>query len=115
VWGTGTASREYLYVKDAAHAIVRAAEVRDSPEPLNLGTNCEITIRETVETIAEVVGFTGSLVWDPTKPDGQPRRRVDASQAELALSWKAQVSFRDGLSNTVTWYLANRELAEQPV
>ena len=113
VWGTGAASREYLYVDDAAAAIVRAAEVHDSPEPLNLGTNREITIRETVETIAEVVGFTGELVWDPTKPDGQPRRRVDASRAEEALGWHAHMTFREGIANTVRWYLDNRELAER--
>ena len=113
VWGTGSASREYLYVEDAAAAIVRAAEVRDSVEPLNLGNNHEITIRETVETIAEVVGFTGKLVWDPSKPDGQPRRRVDASEAERALQWKAQVTFRAGLEKTVEWYLTHREEAER--
>lgn len=113
VWGTGTASREYLYVEDAAAAIVLAAEVHDSPEPLNLGTNREITIRETVETIAEVVGFTGDLVWDSSKPDGQPRRRVDASRAEQALGWTAQMNFRKGLEATVEWYLANRTIAEQ--
>lgn len=113
VWGTGTASREYLYVDDAAAAIVLAAEVHDSPEPLNLGTNREITIRETVETIAEVVGFTGDLVWDATKPDGQPRRRVDAGRAEQALGWTAQTDFREGLAATVDWYLANRDVAEQ--
>ena len=113
VWGTGSASREYLYVEDAAAAIVRAAEVRDSAEPLNLGNNHEITIRETVETIAEVVGFTGKLVWDPSKPDGQPRRRVDASEAERALQWKAQVTFRAGLEKTVEWYLTHREEAER--
>jgi GDP-L-fucose synthase len=113
VWGTGTASREYLYVDDAAGAIVLAAEVHDSPEPLNLGTNREITIRETVETIAQVVGFTGELVWDSTKPDGQPRRRVDAGRAERALGWTARMDFREGLKATVSWYLANRAIAEQ--
>ena len=113
VWGTGTASREYLYVDDAAAAIVLAAEVHESPEPLNLGTNREITIRETVETIARVVGFTGDLVWDSTKPDGQPRRRVDATNAEHALGWTAQMDFRKGLESTVAWYLANRAVAEQ--
>ena len=113
VWGTGAASREYLYVEDAAAAIVRAAEVHESPEPLNLGTNREITIRETVETIAEVVGFAGDLVWDSSKPDGQPRRRVDASRAEHALGWTARMDFRKGLENTVAWYLANRAIAEQ--
>jgi GDP-L-fucose synthase len=113
VWGTGTASREYLYVDDAAEAIVLAAETHDSPEPLNLGTNREITIRETVETIAEVVGYTGDLVWDANKPDGQPRRRVDAGRAEHALGWTARMDFRKGLEATVAWYLAHRDIAEQ--
>jgi len=115
VWGTGTASREYLYVDDAAAAIVLATEVHESPEPLNLGANREITIRETVETIARVVGFTGDLVWDSTKPDGQPRRRIDAKNAEHALGWTAQTDFRKGLESTVAWYLANRDLANRAV
>lgn len=114
VWGTGSASREYLYVDDAAAAIVLAAEVHEGVEPINLGTDREITIRETVETIAELTGFTGELVWDSTKPDGQPRRRIDPSRAEQLLGWRAQMSFRDGLRNTIDWYLANRKLAEQP-
>ena len=113
VWGTGTASRDYLYVVDAAQAIVLAAQVRNSPEPLNLGNNREVTIRETVETIARIVGFNGTLVWDSSKPDGQPRRRVDASRAERELGWHASTTFEDGLRNTVEWYLANREQAEK--
>jgi GDP-L-fucose synthase len=112
VWGTGAASRDYLYVGDAADAIVLAAELHDDTEPLNLGNNREITIRETAETIARVVGFDGDLVWDSTKPDGQPRRRVDASRAEAALDWHASTSFEDGLRATVEWYLANRAVAE---
>ena len=84
VWGTGSASREYLYVDDAAQAIVAAAERYEGSEPINLGTNHEVTIRETVETIARLVGFTGELRWDPSKPDGQPRRRVDATRANAA-------------------------------
>ena len=112
VWGTGAASRDYLYVSDAAAAIVLAAELHDGTEPLNLGNNREITIRETAETIARVVGFDGDLVWDSTKPDGQPRRRVDASRAESALGWHAHTSFEDGLRATVEWYLANRAIAE---
>ena len=111
-WGTGAASRDYLYVSDAAAAIVLAAELHDGTEPLNLGNNREITIRETAETIARVVGFDGDLVWDSTKPDGQPRRRVDASRAEAALGWQAGTSFEDGLRATVEWYLANRAVAE---
>ncbi|MGI9051581.1 MAG: GDP-L-fucose synthase family protein [Ilumatobacteraceae bacterium] len=118
VWGTGTASREYLYVDDAAEAIVLAAE-QDDPstgvvEPINLGTDREVTIRETVETIARLVGFDGELRWDPTKPDGQPRRRVDPSRAERVLGWRAGTPFESGLRNTIEWYLANRADAERP-
>ena len=80
VWGTGRASREYLYADDAARAIVMAAELYESSQPVNLGTNHEVTIRETVELIASMVGYDGELVWDPTKPDGQPRRRVDPTR-----------------------------------
>ncbi|MET0578194.1 MAG: GDP-L-fucose synthase, partial [Ilumatobacteraceae bacterium] len=97
VWGTGRASREYLFVDDAAEAIVLAAEIHDGPDPINLGTDHEVTIRETVETIARIVGFDGELRWDPTKPDGQPRRRVDAGRAEHVLGWRARMPFEDGL------------------
>jgi GDP-L-fucose synthase len=113
VWGTGRASREYLYVDDAAEAIVLAAEVHDGTEPINLGSDREITIRETAETIARLVGFDGELRWDPSKPDGQPRRRVDASRAEHLLGWRARTSFDDGLRATIDWYLANRAAAER--
>ena len=113
VWGTGRASREYLYVDDAAEAIVLAAEVHDGTEPINLGSDREITIRETAETIARLVGFDGELRWDPSKPDGQPRRRVDASRAEHLLGWRAHTSFEDGLRATIDWYLANRSEAER--
>lgn len=113
VWGTGTASRDYLYADDAAEAIVLAAEVHTGTEPINLGNNREVTIRETAETIARVVGFDGALVWDPTKPDGQPRRRVDATRAEHELGWHAHTDFEDGIRNTVAWYLANRAEAEK--
>jgi len=113
VWGTGSASREYLYVDDAADAIVAAAERYEGREPINLGTNHEITIRETVEIIAELVGFTGELRWDPSKPDGQPRRRVDPTRANEMLGWRATTSFADGLRNTIDWYVANRAEAER--
>ena len=113
VWGTGTASREYLYVEDAAEAIVIAAEHYEGVEPINLGTNREITIRETVETIAKMVGYEGELAWDPTKPDGQPRRRVDPGRAEALLGWRAQMPFEQGLRHTIDWYLANRAEAER--
>ncbi len=113
VWGTGRASREYLYVDDAAEAIVLAAEHVTSTDPVNLGTDHEITIRETVERIATLVGFTGDLVWDPTQPDGQPRRRVDPSRAEALFGWRAQMPFEEGLRRTIDWYLANRAEAER--
>jgi GDP-L-fucose synthase len=113
VWGTGRASREYLFVDDAAEAIVLAAEVHDGTEPINLGSDREITIRETAETIARLVGFDGELRWDPTKPDGQPRRRVDASRAERLLGWRARTPFEDGLRATIDWYLDNRSEAER--
>lgn len=113
VWGTGSASRDYLFADDAAEAILRAAEVPTTAEPINLGNDREVTIRETAETIARVVGFTGSLVWDPSRPDGQPRRRVDASRAERILGWRAHTDFEDGLRRTVEWYLANRAEAER--
>ena len=113
VWGTGRASREYLYVDDAAEAIVLAAEVHEGTEPINLGTDHEVTIHETVETIARLVGFDGELRWDPTKPDGQPRRRVDATPAEHLLGWRAAKPFEVGLSETIEWYRANRTEAER--
>ena len=113
VWGTGTASRDYLFVQDAADAVVLAAQLRDSAEPLDLGNNREVTIRETAETIARIVGFDGELAWDSTRPDGQPRRRVDATRAEAELGWHSSTDFEDGLRRTVEWYLANREYAEK--
>ncbi|TSA52084.1 MAG: GDP-L-fucose synthase [Actinobacteria bacterium] len=113
VWGTGSASRDYLFADDAADAILLASELRTTAEPLNLGNNREVTIRETAETIARIVGFAGSLVWDPTRPDGQPRRRVDASRAERELGWHSHTDFEDGLRQTVDWYRANRAVAEQ--
>ena len=98
VWGTGRASREYLYVDDAAEAIVIAAGIEVEPgtvpEPVNLGTDHEVTVRETAETIARLVGFDGELRWDPTRPDGQPRRRVDATRAEHVLGWRASDAVR---------------------
>lgn len=113
VWGTGSASREYLYVDDAAAAIVRAGEVDTSAEPINLGADREVTIKETVETVARLVGFEGELRWDASKPDGQPRRAVDGSRAREVLGWDPQVEFHDGLRATIDWYLANRSDAER--
>ena len=118
MWGTGAASGECLGVSDAARAVVAAAagELPDGPlEPFNLGTDREVTIRETVETIARLVGFDGELRWDASRPDGQPRRRVDATRARERLGWEPEVGFETGLRATIDWYLANRAEAERPV
>lgn len=112
VWGTGSASREFLFVDDAAEGIVAATEHYDGAEPVNLGTDEERPIRELVPLIAELVGFTGEIRWDPSKPDGQPRRRVDTSRAKELFGFTASVTFEDGLRRTIDWYLANREAAE---
>ena len=112
VWGTGAASREYLYVDDAAEGIVTAAELYDDAEPVNLGTDHEITIRETVERIAAMTGFTGELRWDPSRPDGQPRRRTDPRRAERSFGWRASMPFEQGLSTTIEWYRAHRVEAD---
>ncbi len=115
VWGTGTASREFLYVDDAAEGIALAAERYDGPEPVNLGTGQEITIRELVALIADATGFTGEIRWDPSKPDGQPRRALDTSRARARFGFEARTSFRDGLSRTVeTYRLAQRRAAAAP-
>jgi GDP-L-fucose synthase len=108
VWGTGSASREFLYVEDCARAIVLATERYDKPEPVNLGAGREITIRELVEMITELTGFAGEVAWDPTKPDGQPRRCLDVSRAEREFGFRATTNFVDGLRTTVEWYRAER-------
>ena len=104
VWGTGSASREFLYVDDAAEAIVLAAEKYDGPEPVNLGVGQEITIRELVELTVEVTGFTGEIRWDATKPDGQPRRALETTRARVLFGFEARTPFRDGLRRTVAAY-----------
>ena len=112
VWGTGSASREFLYVDDAAEGIVLAAERYDGADPVNLGTDEELPIRDLVELIAEATGFTGEIRWDTSKPDGQPRRRVDPSRAAERFGFEAEVPFAEGLRRTVDWYLAHRDEAE---
>ncbi|CAN5192238.1 GDP-L-fucose synthase [soil metagenome] len=112
LWGTGSASREFLYVDDAAEGIVVAAERYDDADPVNLGTDDELPIGDLVGHIAEATGFDGELRWDPTHPDGQPRRRVDNSRARERFGFTATTSFADGLEATVAWYLANRAEAE---
>jgi nucleoside-diphosphate-sugar epimerase len=108
VWGTGAASREFLYVDDAAAGIVLAAERYDGSEPINLGVGREITIRELVELIARLTHFDGELRWDSSKPDGQPRRALDTSRARERFGFEATTSFEDGLRRTIEWYETTR-------
>ena len=103
-WGTGAASREFLYVDDAADGVVRAAEVMNEPEPVNLGTGSEITIRDLVTLIARLCDFKGEIAWDASKPDGQPRRCLDTQRAAQRLNWRAKVGFEEGLRRTIEWY-----------
>jgi GDP-L-fucose synthase len=112
VWGTGGASREFLYVEDAAEAILLAAEHYNDPEPVNLGSGIEISIKELVELIAELTGFKGRLVWDTTKPDGQPRRCLDTDRAKQTFGFCAQTDFREGLRRTIAWYRRHRSQVE---
>lgn len=111
LWGTGSASREFLYVDDAAEGIVRTLEVYDDPAPLNLGSNTEISIRDLADLIAKVTSFEGRFDWDATKPDGQPRRAVDGARAERALGWRAKTSLEEGLQATHDWYVNHRRKA----
>ena len=103
-WGTGEPSREFLYVEDAADGIVRAAQRIDTPEPINLGTGDEVRVKDLVRMIADMVGFHGRIEWDPAKPDGQPRRSLDASRARDLLDWEARMPFEQGLRNTIEWW-----------
>jgi len=104
VWGDGSPTREFLYVEDAAEGIVRAAEHYDGAEPVNLGSGMEISIRDLVETIAQLTGFRGDIVWDTSKPNGQPRRQLDVSRAEQYFGFRAKTSFEDGIRRTIAWY-----------
>ena len=107
-WGTGKASREFLFVEDAARAIVLATENYNIAEPVNIGSAMEITIKELLELIAELTGFRGKIVWDGSKPDGQPRRSLNTSRARQEFGFQAQTDFRDGLNKTIDWYLTHR-------
>jgi GDP-L-fucose synthase len=115
VWGTGTATREFLYVEDAAAGIVAAAERYDGAAPINLGTGAEIGIRDLARLVAELTGFEGRFVWDATRPDGQPRRAVDAGRAAAALGFRATTDLRDGLRRTIAWYEAQRDACRPSV
>jgi len=104
VWGTGKATREFLYAEDAAEGICLAAERYNKPEPVNLGAGFEISIKNLVELIAELSGFKGKIIWDKTKPDGQPRRCLDTTRAEREFGFKAKTNFEKGLEKTIEWY-----------
>lgn len=108
-WGTGAASREFLFVEDAAEGIVRATEVMEDPTPINLGASFEITIKDLVELIVKLTGFEGEIRWDASKPDGQPRRKLDTTRAKELLGWQSQVSFENGLKRTIEWFRAHHE------
>jgi GDP-L-fucose synthase len=104
LFGDGTPTREFLYVDDAVEGIALAAARYDGAEPVNLGSGTEIAIRDLAELIAELTGFTGEIVWDETKPNGQPRRLLDVTRAERLFGFKARTDFREGLERTVAWY-----------
>lgn len=108
VWGTGKATREFLYVEDCARAILLAAEKYNQSEPINIGSGMEISINDLTNLICELAGFKGEIVWDSTKPDGQPRRCLDTSKAEREFGFKAYTDFREGLKKTIEWYLENQ-------
>ncbi|HUU40265.1 MAG TPA: GDP-L-fucose synthase [Desulfatiglandales bacterium] len=104
VWGTGKATREFFYVEDAAESIILAMERYNKSDPINIGAGFEIYIRELVELIVELTGFKGKIVWDKTKPDGQPRRMLDTAKAFAEFGFKAKTDFREGLKKTIEWY-----------
>jgi GDP-L-fucose synthase len=108
VWGTGNASREFLYVEDAAEAIILATEKYNKPDPVNIGAGFEIKIKDLVNIIAKLTGFKGKIIWDTTKPDGQPRRMLDTSKAEREFMFEAKTSLEEGLKRTIEWYIFNR-------
>ena len=109
VWGDGSPTREFIYVEDAAEGIALAAERYNESEPVNIGSGFEISIKDLVEKIAKMTGFKGDLVWDTSKPNGQPRRALDVSRAKEKFGFEAKTDFDEGLQNTIDWYLANRK------
>ena len=107
VWGSGVASREFLYVEDAARGILMAAENYNKPDPINLGSGKEISIRDLVKMISRLIGFEGEIKWDVTKPDGQPRRCLNVSRAKKEFEFEAEIGFEEGLSRTIEWFIRN--------
>ncbi|MFH0754694.1 MAG: GDP-L-fucose synthase [Candidatus Omnitrophota bacterium] len=110
VWGSGQATREFLYVDDAARGIILATEKYDKSDPVNLGTDMEVSIKDLVGLIVELTGFKGEVLWDASRPDGQPRRRLDVTRANQEFGFKAVVSFREGLKRTIEWYVQHKDM-----
>ncbi len=110
VWGDGSPSREFLYSTDAARGIVMATQLYNEPDPVNLGTNQEVKIKDLVETICELMGFEGEIVWETDKPNGQPRRCLDTNRAKEKFGFVAEVGFKEGLKNTIDWYRQHADL-----
>jgi GDP-L-fucose synthase len=108
-WGDGSPTREFLYVEDAAEGILLATERYDKSDPVNLGSAFEISIKELTETIVRLIGFRGNIIWDTTKPNGQPRRKLDVSLGEKEFGFRAQTNFEEGLRKTIEWYFANNQ------
>ena len=106
-WGTGEASREFLYVEDAAEGIILATERYEKEEPVNIGSGREIRIRDLVYLIKDAVGYSGEVLWDTSKPDGQPKRMLDTSRAKIEFEFEAKTPFEEGLYRTVNWYREN--------
>jgi GDP-L-fucose synthase len=109
VWGDGSPSREFLYSTDAARGIVMATQSYNEPDPVNLGTNHEVKIRDLVETLCELMGFEGEIVWETDQPNGQPRRCLDTQRAKEKFGFVAEVGFKEGLKNTIEWYRQHAE------
>jgi len=113
IWGTGAASREFLYVDDCACAIILAAELYNKPDPVNIGAGREISIKELVTLIGKLTGFKGEIFWDSSKPDGQPRRCLDVSRAKQEFGFEARTTFEEGLKATIDWYMNNKSQADE--
>lgn len=109
VWGDGSASREFLYVEDAARGIILAAEKYDKSDPVNIGSSSEINIKDLVAIIAKHTGFGGKIVWDKAKPNGQPRRKLDVSRAKKEFGFESTIDFEDGIKRTIDWYKCNKD------
>jgi GDP-L-fucose synthase len=115
VWGTGRPTREFLYVEDAAEAILLAAEKYNKPDPVNVGAGSEISIKDLVELIAKLAGFRGEFIWDANKPDGQPRRMLEVTNAQKEFGFKAKISLEEGLKRTIDWYKETRDPSQQEI